>query len=141
MPRTQSGAATSSAQKTLFGLALLGFTSVYREGFEVVIFLQNLRVTFGSGVVLEGVTPAQRDQRDPPREHRAQPSDRRGVEHVMKKDAARQTNDRSLNQKRERRMCQGKVPIRHLAQSNARRGVENVAQIEQDRDVRVLPQH
>jgi high-affinity iron transporter len=39
----------------LLGLALLGFTSVYREGFEVVIFLQGLRERFGSSVVLEGV--------------------------------------------------------------------------------------
>ena len=37
------------------GLLLLGFTSVYREGFEVVLFLQALRVKYGSGVVLEGV--------------------------------------------------------------------------------------
>jgi high-affinity iron transporter len=41
---------------TLLGFGLLGFTSIYREGFEVVIFLQNLRLHFGSGVVLEGVT-------------------------------------------------------------------------------------
>ncbi len=41
---------------TLLGFGLLGFTSIYREGFEVVIFLQSLRVTFGSSVVLEGVT-------------------------------------------------------------------------------------
>ncbi len=40
----------------LIGFVLLGFTSIYREGFEVVLFLQNLRVTFGSSVVLEGVT-------------------------------------------------------------------------------------
>ena len=39
----------------LLGLALLGFTSVYREGFEIVIFLQNLRELYGSSVVLEGV--------------------------------------------------------------------------------------
>jgi high-affinity iron transporter len=51
----RDGAATSSAQKTLFGLALLGFTSVYREGFEVVLFLQNLRLRYGSLMVLEGV--------------------------------------------------------------------------------------
>jgi high-affinity iron transporter len=51
----RDGAATSSAQKTLLGLALLGFTSVYREGFEVVLFLQNLRLRYGSGMVLEGV--------------------------------------------------------------------------------------
>jgi high-affinity iron transporter len=41
--------------RTMAGLALLGFTSVYREGFEIVIFLQNLRVAFGDSVVLEGV--------------------------------------------------------------------------------------
>jgi len=39
----------------LLGLALLGFTAVYREGFEVVLFLQNLRLTAGSTTVLEGV--------------------------------------------------------------------------------------
>jgi high-affinity iron transporter len=42
-------------RRMLLGLGLLGFTSIYREGFEVVIFLQNLRVTFGASVVLEGV--------------------------------------------------------------------------------------
>jgi high-affinity iron transporter len=39
----------------MLGLALLGFTSVYREGFEVVLFLQALRVKAGSTTVLEGV--------------------------------------------------------------------------------------
>jgi high-affinity iron transporter len=39
----------------LLGLGLLGFTSVYREGFEIVVFLQGLRVAQGSSVVLEGV--------------------------------------------------------------------------------------
>jgi high-affinity iron transporter len=37
------------------GFALLGFTAVYREGFEVVLFLQNLRLAQGDPVVLEGV--------------------------------------------------------------------------------------
>ena len=45
----------ATMRRALLGLGLLGFTSVYREGFEVVIFLQSLRVTFGSSVVLEGV--------------------------------------------------------------------------------------
>jgi len=45
----------TALRRTLLGFGLLGFTSIYREGFEVVIFLQNLRVTFGSSVVLEGV--------------------------------------------------------------------------------------
>jgi len=40
---------------TMWGLILLGLTSVYREGFEVVLFLQNLRLTYGAGTVLEGV--------------------------------------------------------------------------------------
>jgi high-affinity iron transporter len=39
---------------TMIGLLVLGFSSVYREGFEIVIFLQGLRETFGSSVVLEG---------------------------------------------------------------------------------------
>src|SRR3954470_14122974 len=34
------------------GLVALGFTSVYREGFEVVLFLQNLQLQDGSGTVL-----------------------------------------------------------------------------------------
>jgi high-affinity iron transporter len=38
-----------------FGLVALGFTSVFREGFEVVLFLQNLQLQDGSGTVLEGV--------------------------------------------------------------------------------------
>src|SRR5919199_1701346 len=37
------------------GLIALGFTSVYREGFEVVLFLQNLELQAGSATVLEGV--------------------------------------------------------------------------------------
>ena len=38
------------------GLAMLGFTSVYREGFEVVIFLQSIRLQVGTLTVLEGAT-------------------------------------------------------------------------------------
>jgi high-affinity iron transporter len=45
----------SVTRATLLGFGLLGFTSVYREGFEVVIFLQGLRERFGASVVLEGV--------------------------------------------------------------------------------------
>ena len=37
------------------GLVLLGFTAVYREGFEVVLFLQDLRLKYGAATVLEGV--------------------------------------------------------------------------------------
>jgi high-affinity iron transporter len=44
-----------AGRSALLGLAILGFTSVYREGFEVVLFLQNLRIKAGSQTVLEGV--------------------------------------------------------------------------------------
>ncbi len=46
---------SKSRSRLLWGLALLGFSSVYREGFEVVLFLQNLRLQVGSFVVLQGV--------------------------------------------------------------------------------------
>ena len=36
------------------GLVLLGFASVYREGFEVVLFLQSLRLQVGTQIVLIG---------------------------------------------------------------------------------------
>jgi high-affinity iron transporter len=39
----------------LLGLAFLGFTSFYREGFEVVLFLQNYRMKLGGTPVLYGV--------------------------------------------------------------------------------------
>jgi high-affinity iron transporter len=37
------------------GLAVLGFTSIYREGFETVLFLQALVLESGPGAVLAGV--------------------------------------------------------------------------------------
>jgi high-affinity iron transporter len=46
--------ARTGAAATL-GLVALGFTSVYREGFEVVLFLQGLQLQAGSATVLEGV--------------------------------------------------------------------------------------
>ena len=49
------GDAETAQRRMLLGLALLGFTSVYRECFEVVVFLQNLRELYGASVVLEGV--------------------------------------------------------------------------------------
>jgi len=39
----------------VLGLVALGFSSVYREGFEVVLFLQTLQLQAGTGTVLEGV--------------------------------------------------------------------------------------
>src|SRR4051794_23957358 len=44
-----------SGTAATIGLVALGFTSVYREGFEVVLFLQSLELKAGSSVVLEGV--------------------------------------------------------------------------------------
>jgi high-affinity iron transporter len=42
--------------RTLIGFVLLGLTAVYREGFEVVLFLQDLRLQAGTAVVLQGVS-------------------------------------------------------------------------------------
>jgi high-affinity iron transporter len=39
----------------VLGLVALGFTSVFREGFEVVLFLQNLELQAGTATVLQGV--------------------------------------------------------------------------------------
>jgi high-affinity iron transporter len=50
-----AGDPATNLRRMLLGMGLLGFTSVYRECFEIVIFLQNLRQLYGSSVVLEGV--------------------------------------------------------------------------------------
>ena len=44
----------SSRQPLFWGLILLGFTSLYREGFEVVLFLQSYNLRLGGSVVLRG---------------------------------------------------------------------------------------
>src|SRR6202162_2404256 len=50
-----NGAAAEISQMRLqWGLILLGFTSLYREGFEVVLFLQSYNLRLGGGVVLKG---------------------------------------------------------------------------------------
>ncbi|HEU5313375.1 MAG TPA: FTR1 family protein, partial [Candidatus Udaeobacter sp.] len=43
-----------SRRRLWFGLVLLGFTSLYREGFEVVLFLQSYNLRLGGAVVLKG---------------------------------------------------------------------------------------
>jgi high-affinity iron transporter len=45
----------SSTVKVWWGLALLGFSSLYREGFEVVLFLQSYRLKLGGLPVFYGV--------------------------------------------------------------------------------------
>jgi high-affinity iron transporter len=44
-----------SKQRVVWGMALLGFTSFYREGVEVVLFLQSYRLKLGGSSVLYGV--------------------------------------------------------------------------------------
>src|SRR6266404_9478301 len=48
------GMTGASAAHLRWGLILLGFTSLYREGFEVVLFLQSYNLRLGGGVVLKG---------------------------------------------------------------------------------------
>ena len=45
---------TTTNSRLRWGLILLGFTSLYREGFEVVLFLQSYHLRLGGGVVLKG---------------------------------------------------------------------------------------
>src|SRR4051812_42663795 len=57
--RRKSLLATDPARKNghsrlWWGLVLLGFTSLYREGFEVVLFLQSYNLRLGGHVVLKG---------------------------------------------------------------------------------------
>ena len=49
------GAGLSHAAAQVAGLVALGFTSVYREGFETVLFLQALTLEAGAWTVLQGV--------------------------------------------------------------------------------------
>jgi high-affinity iron transporter len=43
-----------SQRRLLWGLGLLGFASLYREGFEVVLFLQTYYLQMGGKIVLAG---------------------------------------------------------------------------------------
>jgi len=54
--RKQSLLKEASTSRLLWGLALLGFSSLYREGFEVVLFLQSYRLKLGGTTVLYGVS-------------------------------------------------------------------------------------
>jgi high-affinity iron transporter len=50
--------ASASPRAVTQGLIVLGFASVYREGFEIVLFLQNMRVSYGTSVILPGIAIA-----------------------------------------------------------------------------------
>ncbi|MDD9149948.1 MULTISPECIES: FTR1 family iron permease [unclassified Sporolactobacillus] len=45
---------SKSASATYMGLAMLGFSAIYREGFEVDLFLQTIRMQAGGEIVLLG---------------------------------------------------------------------------------------
>jgi len=53
---TGAAMAGAAGAATVAGLYTLGFTSVFREGFETVLFLQALQLSSGTGVVLAGVS-------------------------------------------------------------------------------------
>jgi high-affinity iron transporter len=50
-----SGKKSSIKIGQTLGLVILGFTSIYREGFETVLFLQSLVLEAGTSIVLQGV--------------------------------------------------------------------------------------
>jgi high-affinity iron transporter len=50
-----SGDGSSAQRRLLLGMGLLGFTSFYREGVEVVLFLQSYRLKLGGSSVFYGV--------------------------------------------------------------------------------------
>jgi high-affinity iron transporter len=49
------GVTAAAGAATIAGLYMLGFSSVLREGFETVLFLQALQLSSGTGAVLAGV--------------------------------------------------------------------------------------
>jgi high-affinity iron transporter len=51
---SKSPAKKNGNSRLWWGLVLLGFTSLYREGFEVVLFLQSYNLRLGGGVVFKG---------------------------------------------------------------------------------------
>jgi high-affinity iron transporter len=52
--KIESGGKFGFFSAQVLGLCLLGLTSVYREGFETVLFLQSLELSAGTVTVLEG---------------------------------------------------------------------------------------
>jgi len=54
--RKQALISGASHAKLWWGLALLGFSSLYREGFEIVLFLQSYRLKLGPTPVFYGVS-------------------------------------------------------------------------------------
>jgi high-affinity iron transporter len=53
---TDASATEISHARLLWGLGMVGFASLYREGFEVVLFLQTYYLQMGGKIVLAGAT-------------------------------------------------------------------------------------
>ena len=59
----------------------------------------------------------------------------------MEEEPAKEPDDCRLNQKRARRMNEGKIAIRHLPERDAQAGIEGIAYVPEDSNVRVLPEN
>ena len=88
----------SLAAAQIVGLVALGFTSVYREGFETTLFLQALTLEAGAWTVLQGVADRLRRRR-----RRLLPRRRARAQAAAQEDADRHGRDDHLGAGRARR--------------------------------------
>ena len=76
---------------------------------------------------------------NPPGEDCSQSAHDRAVQHVVKKDPARKTNEQGLNQKRYRSVRKRKIAVREIAEGNSVGIFQNVAEVPENRQPEILP--
>ena len=101
----------------VLGLALLGFSSVYREGFETVLFLQALTLEAGILAVLPGVMLGLAATLAV-----GGPDDRARAQAAAPEDADRDRDPDDVGARDPRRHDRADVPGRRLAAGDADRG-------------------
>ena len=84
---------------------------------------------------------AHHPQHNAPRQHGSEPARDRRVRNGHQIVSTGQAHQPRLQDKRERRMHQGKIPIGHLPERYAPARIEQIAKIPQHGNPRVLPAH